>query len=823
MDTWTADLLYSIRSLLRRRRFTATAIVILTLGIGAGTAVFSFVNAILVRPLPYQDPDRLTLLWATFGRNNQVTVSWPEFESWKSQLRAFEQVSALGIGSFTLSGGAAPGSAAPAPEDVIAGRVSPDLFQMLGVHPLLGRTLMAGDDAETADRVVVLGYQLWQQRFGGQRDVIGRAITLNDQVYTVAGVMPREFWFLLQDFQLWTPLQPTPAQRTNADARGLYVAGRLRADSSLAQARAELATVAGAEQNTTATHAAAILSARAVPLASELRAFVRPTLVALFGAVLCLLLLACANLANLLLTRGLERERELAIRLALGGTRARIVRLFMTESLVLALVSGALGVLLAQVSLPLFTSYFPASLPVPVPGLDDVRVDRMVLAFALVASIGTALLFSAWPALGAARANPNDALKAEGGSTSGRGLKRRGRMLLISTELAFAVVLLIGAGLMTRSFLDLQRAPLGFTPGGLLTLHASLPPARYAEPARRVAYVGQLIDRLRALPGVEQAGIVDTLPLSGTAGTVDLSLPSSAPPGVTGGRDERPSALARAASADYFKTMAIPLRGGRLFTREDSADFEPVAIISETMARRYWPSPSAGVDGAIGQTFATRNAPAERLRVIGIVGDVRHWMGAAPRPTFYRPYQQAAPRSVALVLRTAGTDPMALAPAAQRAIHDVDALQPLRWVRTFDGDRGDQTWAQRLGSSVLGLFGIVALVLAATGVFGVMSTLVAQRTREIGIRTALGADPRAVVRLVLADATRWIGLGVALGVGGALLLTRYLASLLYGVTATDPLTFGGVAAAMLLVAVLASYLPARHASRIEPVDALANR
>jgi putative ABC transport system permease protein len=822
MHSWTADLLYSTRALLRRRRFTATAIIILTLGIGAGTAVFSFVNAILVRPLPYHEPDRLMLLWATFGRSNQVTASWPEFEDWKAQLHGFERVAALGIGSFTLSGGAAAGAAAAPPEEIIAGRVSPDLFQMLGVGSLLGRTLMAGDDVATADRVVVLSHQLWQQRFGGQRDVIGRAIMLNDEVYTVAGVMPREFWFLMQEFQLWTPLQPTPAQRINRDGRGLYVAGRLRADTTLAQARAELATVAGAEQDTTAANAPQVLSARAVPLQTELRQFVRPTLVALFGAVLCLLLLACANLANLLLTRGLERERELAIRLALGGTRARIVRLFMTESLVIALVSGALGLLLARASLPLFTSFFPTTLPVPVPGLDEVRIDRTVLAFALLASIGTALLFSAWPAIGAARANPNDALKAEGGSTSGRGLKRRGRMLLISAELACAVVLLIGGALMTRSFLDLQRAPLGFTPGGVLTLYAPLPPARYAEPARRVAYVGQLLDRLRALPGVAQVGVVDTLPLSGTAGSVDLSLPSAAAD-TRAARDERPSALARAASADYFKTMAIPLQRGRLFAAEDSAESQPVAIISETMARRYWPS--AGPDGPIGQTFATTSAPALRLRIIGIVGDVRHWMGAAPRPTFYRPYQQAAPRGVSLVLRAAnaGAGAMALAPAAQRAIHDVDALQPLRYVRTFDGDRGDQIWAQRLGSSVLGLFGIVALVLAATGVFGVMSTLVAQRTREIGIRVALGADPRAVVRLVLADATRWIGLGVALGAGGAVALTRYLGSLLYGVTATDPLTFGGVAAGMLAVAVLASYLPARHASRIEPVDALANR
>lgn len=828
MSSWFADLVYSTRALRRRGRFTATAVIVLTLGIGASIAVFSFVNAMLVRPLPYHEPDRLTLLWSTAGQSMQLPVTWPDFEGWHGQVPSLESLAALDIGEVTLASDTGAGAIGGAPEQVIAARVSPEFFPLLGVRPLLGRVLRGEAAAQDSDRPrghagaedeVVVSYRLWQRRFGGAADIVGRRIALGDRVATIVGVMPRTFWFLTQEFDLWVPLRPAPSQRANRQAHTLFVTGRLRPGATVARAQAELGAVAARVQEA-ANDPQPRGGVRVGTLDDELRQSARPTLIALSGAVSCLLLLACANLANLLLTRGLERQRELAIRLALGGSRTRIVRLFLTESLVLALVSGALGLLLAAISLPLFTALLPLNLPMPVPGLDDVRIDRTVLLFTLLAALGTATLFSAWPALVAARANAHDTLKAAGTTLGGGLAKRRGRMALISAELALAVLLLIAGGLMARSLIQLEQAPLGFTPDGVLTLNAPDTRAATASPdaptdaARaRTRIIARMQQRLGALPGVTHAGLVDTLPLSGASGRVALTVIA---PG-TGGAGAPASALRRAASAEYFLAMDIRLRDGRLFEPRDTEDGAPVALISESMAREYW-----GSTNPIGRTFAVADDAGGPLRIVGIVADVRHWMGRAPAPTFYRPYLQAAPRSVSFVLRAEG-DAMRLGPAAQRAIWEVEPAQPIRYVRAFDGDMGDQIWTQRLGTRVLALFALIALVLAATGVFGVMATLVAQRTREIGIRTALGADTRAILRLVMTDALRWIAAGLAAGVAGALLLTRYLGSVLYAITVTDPGTFAGVTLLMSAVAVLACYLPARRASRIAPVEALSER
>jgi putative ABC transport system permease protein len=795
-----SDLVYGARILVRRPRYAIAAIVVLTLGVGASTAVFSFINAILLKPLPLRDPNGIVLVWETNRRNSQIPLSWPDLNDIRQQAASLSQTFAMTAGFFTMSG-------SDVPEQVTAALVSPEVFDVLGVTPARGRTLIEDDDAPGRDKVAVLGYQLWQERFGGREDVVGRQVTLNDQTYRIVGIMPHDFWFLARDFQIWVPFQPTADAKENRSAHVLFVAGRLKHGVTLRQAQAEVSSIAASlAQTYPATNRA--LGARVARLPDEILQNVQPTLTALFGAVLFLLLLACANLANLVLTHAVEREREIAIRVAMGGNRWRIVRMFLAESVLLAGIAASLGVFVARACIPAFASLFPTALPIPVPGLENVRIDRTALVFSIVVSIVTTLVVSLAPVLSATRVNPSDSLK-EGGRTSGGRRNKFRRMLLATAEIALAVVLLIGAGLMTQSFLRLQNTALGFNPKQVLTMKTPLPRFRYPDNAARMLFYTSALERLRALPAVSSAGFIDVLPLSGVAGQVAVRLLSSAP-------DETLSALSRVADAAYFSVMEIPLRRGRLFAEQDGPGSAPVAVVSETMARQLWRSAEP-----IGETFILANGSTP-IQVVGVVGDVRHWVGAAPEATFYRPYQQVSPSGASFVIRTSGP-PLDLAVPAQQTIWAIDRDQPITYLRTFDSDLADQTWAQRLSAAVLGVFAVVALVIAATGVFGVISTNVAQRTREIGIRLAMGAEPRSIVRMVVLEMTGWILLGVGAGVVGTIAVTRFLGSILYGVTETDPLTFGSVVAVTIGAAIVATYLPARVASRISPMNALSIR
>jgi len=794
------DLRHAVRVLWFRPRFTLPAVVVLTLGVGAGTAVFSFVNAVLLEPLPYKNLDRLTLLWCTTPRTNQLPLSYTDVTDWKERTNAFERIAAVGVGFFTLAG-------ADTPEQLIAARVSPELFDMLGASAALGRTLRVGDDAAGSERVVVLGHELWEKHFGGRNDVVGRQITLNDQTYTVVGTMPRSFWFLSKDFQAWVPFQPTPQQRQNRAAHSLFAAGLLRPGVTTQVAQDEVSVVAA--QNARAYPASNDgIGSRVSSVTDEMLQTVRPTLSALSGAVFFMLLLAYTNLANLVLAHIGGREREIAIRVALGGRRSRIVGLFVTEAALIAAIAGTLGVLFARLCISMFASLFPTSLPIPVPGLENVRIDAATFAFAFLTSLLTAVAVSGLTVLAAAQSNPAVALRNGDATLAGGTSPRYRRMLLATTEIALAVVLLIGAGLMVKSFVQLQRTSLGFTPAQILTMNTPLPRFRYPDAQQRVLFYERTLDQLRGLASVRYVGLVNVLPLSGIAGQVAVRVL-----GAAGSPGAMLSALSRAADDEYFRAMRIPLRRGRLFAAADRAGAPPVAVVSESMARRLWPSADA-----LSQTFLLGENPAP-LQVIGVVGDVRHWIGAEPEPTFYRPYRQAAPDSAAFVVQTAGP-PMAVASAAEQVIWSTDRDQPITYVRTFDTDIADQMWPQRLSAAALGMFAIVALAVAATGVFGVMSASVGQRSREIGIRVAIGADPPGIVRMVLSEAAGWIALGIGIGVAASVALGRYLRSVLYGVTATDPSTFGVIVALTAVTAILATYFPARRASRRAPMEML---
>ncbi len=800
------DVQYALRSLARQPLFYSVVLLTLALGVGANAAIFTVVNAVLLRPLPYPDPDRLMMVWTYNPRQgfDKDVGTYPNFEDWRRGSRSFERMSAYSGASVTLTGSGDPAQ-------IRGARVTHEFLETMQVLPVLGRSFVPENGRAGGERVVILGHGLWTRRFGADPAIVGRRIMLNGTSHEVLGVMPASF-AQPSDAELWLPLAPVGPFESLFTARGSYwltIVGRLNPGVTRATAQAEMNGIAARLEKEYPSNAG--IGIRLVPMHEELVGDVKRPLLILLGAVCFVLLIACANVANLLLTRAASRTRELAIRAALGAGRRRLSRQLLTESLVLGLLGGIGGLALAAWATDLLRSLAPAELP----RLADVAVDARVLVYTAGASLLTSVLFGTVAAFHVSRRDVGAALK-EGGR-AGTDSIRSGRLraALAIGELAIALVLLVGAGLLVRSFMALSREDPGFASQGVLTLRLQLPAAKYDEPARVAAFHEQLIDRLAALPGVESSAAGSTLLLS--------RLPASATMNIEG----RPPLAADAqnipvpydsVSPEYFTTLQIPLRRGRFFSRADGPDSQEVAIVNEAFVRRFFPG-----EDPLGRrvTFGTPGQPETRWQtIVGVVADTkRGGFGRPPWAEVYFPMRQAPDPRVFVFLRTGG-DPLALVAAAQAAVWSIDRDQAIAGIRTVRELLAQQEANRWFTTLLLGLFAAVALVLALIGIYGVIAYSTAQRTQEIGIRMALGADQSSVLRLVLGSGLRIATAGLALGLAGALALTRVLSSLLYGVGTRDPVTFVVVPGALLLVALVACWVPARRAMRVDPLTAL---
>jgi putative ABC transport system permease protein len=805
MGTLIQDVRYGARMLRKNLSFTFIAVITLALGIGANTAIFSLVSAVLVKPLNYHDPERLVMVWESdqtigFG---QDTPAAGNYADWKTQNQVFQDMAAIEWRNLNLTGDGEP-------ERLLAFGVSANFFPLLGASPAMGRNFLPEEDKPGANKVVVISHGLWQSRFGGEPGILNREILLNGEKYAVIGVMPPNFEFALTDVKLWTPIVLTAEQLANRDLHNLNVVARLKPGVTPAQANADIQAI---------THRIAAaypeqaegLSAVVVPLHEQLAGVVRRPLLMLLVAVGFVLLIACANIAGVLLARAAARQREIAVRAALGASRWRIIRQLLTESLLLGLLGGGLGVLMAMWTLAFLQQLIPTGMR----EMATLTLDLPVLGFTLGISLLAGVIFGLAPAIQASKTDLNDALKSGSGRT-GVGVGQRWlRSGFVVAEMALALVLLVGAGLLIQTLAKLRGQYAGLRPENVLTLRTQLSGGNYREHEQRVAFFDAVLTRVKTLPGVAAAGYTTAAPLTGMTSN-GLSLE---------GREPEPNtawnAVHRQISPGYFQAMGLAVRQGRAFNERDDARATPVAAVNETMARQFWPG-----EDALGKRFKV--GPAEGtnpwLTVVGVVADVRQMGVDAPvKAEMFVPYWQAAPYTLFvprdLVLRTT-VEPSSLAPALRQAIREVDPNQPIANLRTMDEVLGRVTAQRRLWMILLTAFAALGLLLAALGIYGVLSYFVVQHTPEIGVRMALGAQPGDVLKLVIGKGMKLALAGVVAGLLGAFLLTRAMASMLFGVSAIDPLTFAGVAALLASVAFLACYIPARRATKVDPMVAL---
>ncbi|HXG65436.1 MAG TPA: ABC transporter permease [Blastocatellia bacterium] len=805
MDHFLQDVRYAIRILFRRPGFTVVAIIALALGIGANSAIFSVVNAVLLRPLRYKNPGQLVWIRETnFAAGiESEPASPPNYTDWRSQNESFTDMAAFANTAAILTD-------AGEPERIPGSAVTSNFFDVLGVNALLGRTFMPHEDQAGNQRVAVLSYGLWARRFGADPNIIGATVMFNGNPYTIIGVMPQDFQHPVpgarNPAQLWLPLVFDMSQEHR---RGDYlgVIARRKPEVSLEQARAEMQAIAARlEQQYPATNTG--WSVSVTPLHEHFVGDVRPALLVLLGAVCFLLLIACANVANLLLARAAARQKEIAIRAALGAGRWRVVRQLLTESVILALMGGAGGLVLAMWGIEALQALSPETIP----RLNELSLDGRVVGFTLAVSLLTGIVFGLAPALQVSSPRLNETLK-EGGRGSAEGARgNRIRSLLAATEIALALVLLVGAGLMIRSFLRLQDVNPGFRTERVLTTQLLLPRSKYKEGPQVAAFSTQLLERVGSLPGVEAAGLIDILALSGGGNFLGFSVEGRPLPPA----GQNPDAETFVIGGDYFRTMGIPLMKGRLFTRQDNLDAPGAVIISETMARRFWPD-----EDPMGKRITTGNPQTGPwFTVVGIVGDVRHQeLSAEPYPQMYFPYTQRPRNSFTLVARTS-SDPLAMVAAIRSQVQEMDPNQPLYNVRTMEQVLADSIGRPRFNTLLIAIFAVVALILATVGIYGVISYSVTQRTHEIGIRMALGARATDILAMVFKQGLKLALAGVAVGLAGAFALTQLMSSLLFGVTAADPITYVAISLLLTGVALAASYLPARRATKVDPMVAL---
>lgn len=799
METLIRDIRYGVRSLSKRPGFTVIALIALALGIGANTAIFSLVNAVLLQPLPFAEPERLVWVWGNISNGgNQASVSPPDYLDYRQQNTSFEEFAAAFGGSVPLN---FTGSGEP--ERLTAAGVTGNYFKALGAQPALGRTFLIENEKPGNDQVAILSYALWQKRFGGDRSILDKTIVLDGRSCAIIGVMPSTFTFP-QSAELWVPINfdiaPGMKQRK---AHFLRPIGKLKEGVTLAQAQADLDRIAAAlEQQYPESNQG--WSLRLVSLREQLIGTTRPTLFILFGAVGFVLLIACANVANLLLVRAAGRQKEIALRSALGASRLRIVRQMITESVLLALAGGALGAFLAVWGVELLVKMSEGSIPPTA----QVRIDSTVLTFTFLVSLLTGVLFGLAPAFRTMNLNLIESLKEGGRSWADSGKRNRTRSTLVVFESAIAVVLLIGAGLLVRSLIQLQNVKPGFDPDNVLTMRVDLPMEKYSTPEKTGAFFAELERRVSSLPGVETVGTVTELPLSGQPNDMPYTVEGRPPVSIDQAFDDD----FRRVNRNYFEAMRIPFLRGRNFTEKEVRESAKVVIISDLLARQVFPN-----EEPIGKrlVMALGNEPFE---IIGIVGDIRHRaLETAPFPAMYMPTSQSPWTN--LVVRTK-SDPANLVGPVRKEVRAIDPDQPVADVRTMNEWMNTAVAGPRYRTALLALFALVALVLAATGIYGVMSYSVSQRTHEIGVRMALGARRSDVLRLVVGQGMSLVLIGVGLGLLGAFALTRVMSTLLFGVTAKDPITFVVVAALLTLVAFVACYVPAHRATRVDPLVAL---
>jgi putative ABC transport system permease protein len=808
MQPLLQDLRYGARMLAKKPGFTLVAILTLAIGVGANTAIFTVINAALLRPLPYEDAERLMVVDTTMRREavEVRATSYPDFVDWRDQNTVFERIAARNSASFTLTGGAEP-------ERVNGELVSADYFPLLRARAVMGRTFLPEED-RTPDthRVALVGYGLWQRRFGGSKALVGQTIQLSDGNYTVVGIMPEGFRGVSDEAEIWLPMMMVSSIRTTdnlrqRDQRWLRAVARLKPGVTPAQAQTEMdAVTRRLEQSYPDSNRSR--GARVTPLHERFFGDLQLTLWILLGAVGCVLLVACANVANLQLQRAAGRAPEMAVRLALGATPRRLIRQLLTESLLLALIGGALGVLLALWSVDFLIKLSPVSFP----SFVKLTVDGRVLGFSLLISVLTGAMSGLAPALQTSRRTLNETLKAGGRNASG-GLGRN-RLLgsIVVSEIALAFTLLIGAGLMIRSLQRLQAVDPGFNSDRLLTMWVSLPAARYPR-EQIAAFSQQLRERLQSLPGAQSVALASDLPLSGSTSAGPIELEGQ--PATPGGDEIR--MYRHRVTPGFFSTVGIPLVKGRDFTANDHAQAPGVVIISEAMARRYWPN-----EDPIGKRLRESGSENPWLSIVGVAGEVKYrGLPQNPNadPDVYFPLSQRPVRDLNLAARS-GVDPDSLVSAVRGVLQKLDPDLPAYDVTTMAQTVANHTAQSRFSALLLGVFGALALALAAIGIYSVMAYAVEQRSREIGVRVALGARAGDVLKMVIGQGMRLALAGVALGLGAALALTQLMKRLLFGVGAADPLTYGAIALLLTLVALMACYVPARRATKVDPIVAL---
>jgi putative ABC transport system permease protein len=802
MSNFLQDIRYGLRMMWKRPLFTLVAVVAIALGVGANTTIFSVVDVLLLRPFAFERPEEVYMVWERSLQSGfeRGSVSVPNYLDMDADTRTLDHLSAFYSSSFNLSD-------ADTAERLEGTLMTPELFDVVGARPALGRAFRPEEAEEGRNSVVVISDGLWRRRFGADPSIIDREIRLNGRPHTVVGVMPPKFAFPPTGGDVWKPAAFTAEQRAARGNHYMRVVGRLRPGATAEQAQAEMSTIAARlaaeypENNTGRDFFVESL------VASYTRG-PRPFLTVLLGAVGFVLLLACANVANLLLVRGASRQKEIAIRQALGARRTRLVRQLLTESVMLALIGGALGLLLAVWGIDLMASGVPQSLAKFMPGWENVGLNTRAFYFTLGVSVLTGVVFGLAPALQATKANLNEDLK-EGGRTSGGGGRNRLRSALVVSEVTLSLVLLIGAGLMIRSFVRLLQIEPGFNASNVLVLDVTLAGQRYDEPRSRIDFYGQLLQRIEALPGVQRAGMVSLVPLSRSNHSSSFAVEGQPPPAP----GEEPDANARSASPSYLQTMNIPLlRGRQLDERDNREDAPRVIVVNETLARRH---------------LADRDPLGQRLiiygeswEIVGVVGNIKHEdLQEEINPEVYFPFAKQVRHSMSLVVKTTG-DPGQLAGAVDSELRALDRDQPIYNVRTMDRVVVESLAPQRVTMGMLGVFAAIALVLAAIGIYAVMSYAVAQRTHEIGVRMALGAQPRDILLMVVRQGMLLAVIGIGIGLVAAYFLMQFMSKILYGVSPSDPLTFGGIALLLAAVSFAANFFPARRATRVDPMVAL---
>jgi len=805
MNSIIKDIRFALRGLLKHRTFTAIAVVTLALGIGGSTSIFTVVNAALLRGLPYRSPDRLYHLWEKTPQEkfSKREFSYPDYEDYQKN-NVFDGLAAYAGGGALLSGFGET-------ENIGAPRVNADFFKVLGVEPILGRTFQSGEDLPGARRLTVLTYGLWQRRFGGDPNVIGRGVTVNGEGYEIIGVLPASFQFALRNNDLFLPYQPTDAQRTRRFMHGTNLIGRLKPGLSSTDAEANLKVIGSRiEQEYNQSHAGTY--PYVVPLQEEIVGNVRPVLLVLLAAVGFVLLIACANVASLLLTRSLARQKEVAIRSALGASRWRVMRQLLTESILLSLVGGVAGLLIAYWGVPALVAVIPQQQLIAMPFLRELHLDSGILAFSFGLSLLTGVVFGLAPALQSSRLDLNEVLK-EGGRNASATASHRLRSAMVVTEIALAVVLLVGAGLMMKSLFRLLQTNVGFNPENVMTMSVVLPPAKYTDPNQQMIFNDQLRERVQSLPGVTGAGTVNILPLN--SGNTTRFYVDGDPVPEPGKETE---ANSRIVSDDYFKTLGVPLIAGRAFdAREAATNAPPVVIIGKTIADRMFP----GRD-PVGKRLRYASVQAPPIEIVGVVGDVKiTGLDEAVKPVLYYSFRQSPSTFANLVART-NSDPNALASSIRNEIRNLEPEAAILNMRTME-DMMSQTPAsfmRRFPALLISIFAGVALLLASIGIYGVVSYSVSQQTHYIGVRMALGAKPSDILKMVLRQGLVLALLGLGIGVLAALGLMRLLQTMLFEVSTTDVGTFGVVTGVLFVVALLACFLPARRATKVDPLVAL---